>query len=63
MNRDLQEAIKIYTTRSHKELNGFLIDKSKDNLIAIFNDLLTTYINDKNSSTLRRVHNNRYLRL
>jgi hypothetical protein len=53
MNKDLQEAIKIYATCSHKELNGFLIDKSKDNLIAIFNDLLTTYINDKNSSTLR----------
>jgi hypothetical protein len=53
VNKDLQEAIKIYATGSHKELNAFLLDKSKDNLIAIFNDLLTTYINDKNSSTLR----------
>ena len=53
MNKDLQEAIKIYATGSHKELNSFLLDKSKDNLIAIFNDLLTIYINDKNSSTLR----------
>jgi hypothetical protein len=53
MNKDLQEAIKIYATGSHKELNAFLLDKSKDNLIAIFNDLLTNYINDKNSSTLR----------
>ena len=53
MNKDLQEAIKIYSTGTHKELNAFLLDKSKDNLIAIFNDLLTTYINDKNSSTLR----------
>ncbi|MDR2905141.1 MAG: hypothetical protein LBU73_04210 [Helicobacteraceae bacterium] len=53
MNKDFQEAIKICATGSRKELNGFLRDKSKDNLIAIFNDLLTTYINDKNSSTLR----------
>jgi hypothetical protein len=53
MNKDLQEAIKIYATASHKELNAFLLDKSKDNLIAIFTDLLTIYINDKNSSTLR----------
>ena len=53
MNKDLQEAIKIYSIGSHKELNAFLLDKSKDNLIAIFNDLLTTYINDKNSSTIR----------
>ncbi|MDR0676966.1 MAG: hypothetical protein LBF97_08035 [Elusimicrobiota bacterium] len=53
MNQDLKEAIKIYAIGSHKELNNFLLDKSKDNLIAIFNDLLTTYINDKNSSTLR----------
>ncbi len=53
MNKDLQEAIKIYSIGSHKELNSFLLDKSKDNLIAIFNDLLTTYINDKNSSTIR----------
>ena len=53
MNKDLQEAIKIYATGEHKELNAFLLNKSKDGLIAIFNDLLTNYINDKNSSTLR----------
>ena len=53
MNKDLQEAIRIYSIGSHKELNNFLLDKSKDNLIAIFNDLLTIYINDKNSSTIR----------
>jgi hypothetical protein len=53
VNRDLQEAIKIYAIGTHKQLNAFLLDKSKDNLIAMFNDLLTTYINDKNSSTLR----------
>jgi hypothetical protein len=53
MNKDLQEAIKIYATREHKELNLFLLDKSKNGLIAMFTDLLTNYINDKNSSTLR----------
>ncbi|MDR0977996.1 MAG: hypothetical protein LBL71_03050 [Endomicrobium sp.] len=53
MNKDLQEAIKIYATRPHKELSAFLLDKSKDDLIAMFNDLLTVYINDKNSSALR----------
>ena len=53
MNQDLKEAIKLYATKTHKELNNYLLDKSKDNLIAIFNDLLTTYFNDKNSSTLR----------
>ncbi len=30
-----------------------MIDKSKDDLVALFNALLTIYINDKNSSTLR----------
>lgn len=53
MNKDLIEVIKLYSTASHKELNNFLLDKSKDNLIAILNDLLTIYINDKNSSTIR----------
>lgn len=53
MNKDLIEVIKLYSTASHKELNNFLLDKSKDNLIAILNDLLTLYINDKNSSTIR----------
>lgn len=53
MNQDLIQLIKLYTTRDHKEVNGFLIDKSKDNLIALINDLLTIYINDKNSSTIR----------
>jgi len=53
MNKDLQEAIRIYATGSHKELNAFLLDKSEDNLRTIFNDLLEIYMNDKNSSTLR----------
>jgi len=53
MNSDLIEVIKTYATRSHKELNDLLVGKSKQNIIAILVDLLTTYYNDKNSSTLR----------
>ena len=53
MNNDLIEVIKYYSTKEHKELNNLLIGKSKDNLISILTDLLTIYINDKNSSTIR----------
>ncbi len=53
MNRELAEIVKIYATKSHKELNNYLLDRSKDNLIAVLIDLITMYINDKNSSTLR----------
>lgn len=53
MNNDLAEVIKTYATKSHRELTELLLDKSKDQLIALFNDLLTTYINDRNSSTIR----------
>jgi hypothetical protein len=53
MNQELANVLTLYTTKSHRELNECLIGKSKDNLIGIFLDLLTMYINDKNSSTLR----------
>lgn len=53
MNNELYEIIKAYATKSHKELAALLLDKSKDQLIALFNDLITIYINDKNSSLLR----------
>jgi len=53
MNRELAEIIKIYATKSDKELNDYLLGKSKHNLIAVLIDLITMYINDKNSSTLR----------
>ncbi len=52
MNKELQEAIKKYSL-SHKEFHSHLLDKSKDNLIGMLSDLITMYINDKNSSTLR----------
>lgn len=53
MTENLKELIKIYSCYSHKELNIRLLEYSKDDLIAVFNDLLTLYINDKNSSTIR----------
>ncbi|HHT9154862.1 MAG TPA: hypothetical protein ACFYD5_03515 [Candidatus Tripitaka sp. YC43] len=53
MNQELANIIKIYSTGSHKELSNYLIGKSKDTLIGTLVDLLTMYINDKNSSTIR----------
>ncbi len=53
MNNELYEIVKAYATKSHKELSFLLLDKSKDQLIALFNSLITIYINDKNSSLLR----------
>lgn len=53
MNQELANIIKIYATGTHKELSGYLIGKSKDTLIGVLVDLLTMYINDKNSSTIR----------
>jgi len=53
MNKELTEIIKIYTTKTHKDLSEYLLGKSKSNLIGVLIDLMTMYINDKNSSTLR----------
>ena len=53
MTNELYEVIKAYATKPHKELALLLLDKSKDQLIALFNSLVTIYINDKNSSLLR----------
>lgn len=53
MNQELSKALKLYATKSHKEFSEYLIGNSKDTLIALFSDLLTMYINDKNSSTIR----------
>lgn len=53
MNQELANIIKIYSTGTHKELSNYLLDKSKDTIIATLIDLLTMYINDKNSSTIR----------
>jgi hypothetical protein len=53
MNQDLIQTVIYYATKPHTELSELLLSKSKDNLISSFNDLLTAYINDKNSSSLR----------
>ena len=53
MNQELANVIKIYATGKHIDLSKYLIGKSKDTLIGILVDLLTMYINDKNSSTIR----------
>lgn len=53
MNEDLVQIVIYYATKNHKELNELLLGKSKDNLISALTDLLTAYVNDKNSSSLR----------
>lgn len=53
MNADLIEVITAYATSTHDKLNALLLRKSKQNLMAVLVDLLTTYYNDKNSSKLR----------
>jgi len=53
MNQELATVVKIYSTGSHQQLSTYLLGKSKDTLISMLVDLLTIYINDKNSSTIR----------
>lgn len=53
MNKELAEVLKIYSTDTHEHFTGRLINSSKETVVSLFTDLLTTYINDHNSSTLR----------
>ncbi|OHB17560.1 MAG: hypothetical protein A2749_00600 [Parcubacteria group bacterium RIFCSPHIGHO2_01_FULL_45_26] len=53
MNKELSEVLKIYSTDTHESFTNRLAGSSKETIISIFTDLLTTYINDHNSSTLR----------
>jgi hypothetical protein len=53
MNKELAEVLKIYSTKTHQEFTSRLINSSKETIISLFTDLLTMYINDKNSSTIR----------
>lgn len=53
MNQDLLQLVNDYATKEHAEINADLLGKSKDNLISMLLDLLTTYFNDLNSSTMR----------
>ncbi|MEM0360539.1 MAG: hypothetical protein QXK06_04360 [Candidatus Diapherotrites archaeon] len=53
MNKELEDVVKAYATKPHSELNALLLGKSKDDLIAVINNILTIYFNDRNSSTMR----------
>lgn len=53
MNKELLEVLKIYSTKPHKEFSDRLTNSSKETIIALFTDILTMYINDRNSSTIR----------
>lgn len=53
MNDNLAKIVKAYSLLSHEEYAQKMHDFSKDTVIGTFTDLLTMYINDKNSSTLR----------
>lgn len=53
MNKELVEILKLYSIGTHGELSSYLIGKSKATLSGILVDLITMYINDKNSSTVR----------
>ena len=55
MNEDLIQLIMAYATGSHSQIHESLLAKSKDNLISILMDLLTTYYNDVNSSAMREM--------
>lgn len=53
MNKELSEILKIYSTKPHIEFTNRLINSSKETVVSLFTDILTMYINDKNSSTIR----------
>lgn len=53
MNKELSEVLKIYSTKAHSEFTNRLINSSKETVVSLFTDILTMYINDKNSSTIR----------
>jgi len=55
MNQDLLQLLQDYATQEHDQVHQNLLGKSKDNLIAMLTDLLTTYFNDLNSSTPREI--------
>lgn len=55
MNQELKELIKDFATKEHDEIHNNLMGKSRPNLVAVLLDLLITYFNDFNSSTLREL--------
>ncbi len=55
MNQNLYKIIELYATTGFEELVRFLNGLSKPALISTLTDLLTIYMNDKNSSKLREI--------
>lgn len=53
MNKTIEALLKTYVTRDHKALREEIEGYSKDTIAAALTDLITQYMNDKNSSTLR----------
>lgn len=53
MNETLKSLLLTYTKESHQILSNKILDLSKETIKSCLIDLLTIYINDKNSSTLR----------
>lgn len=53
MNETLAKILRTYSTQTHQTYAHELYGLPKDTVVALFIDLLTTYINDKNSSTIR----------
>lgn len=53
MDKALLETIVIFATKPKNEAQNFLMSKTEEEIIKLFTDLLDTYMNDKNSSTLR----------
>ena len=53
MNCNLVEALKIYSLQGSGPFLSHLSDHSKGALIGMLSDLMTVYISDRNSSTLR----------
>ncbi len=53
MNQELSKILNIYSTQKHIDFTTRLLNSSKETIISLLSDLLTMYMNDKNSSTLR----------
>lgn len=53
MNETLKSLLLTYTKEEHKILSEKILDLSKETIKSCLIDLLTIYINDKNSSTIR----------
>lgn len=53
MDKKLLETVVFFSIKPNKEAQDFLRKKSGEEIIKLFTDILKTYMNDKNSSTLR----------